>query len=92
MGRRKKYTSEFKAKVAIEAIREGRTINEIASHYGIHPQMVRTWKREFLKNASKVFEDHDETKKLKKDLEKAYRKIGELEAERDFLQDVLKMA
>ena len=45
MGRRKKYSAEFKAKVALEAIREEKTINEIASHYGIHPQMVRAWKR-----------------------------------------------
>ncbi len=57
MGRRKKYSAEFKAKVVLEAIREEKTINEIASHYGIHPQMVRAWKREFLKNASRVFED-----------------------------------
>ena len=49
MGRKKKYSAEFKAKVALEAIREEKTINEIASHYGIHPQMVRAWKREFLK-------------------------------------------
>ena len=92
MGRRRKYSSDFKAKVAIEAIREERTIGEIASEYGIHPQMVRAWKRAFLKNAPRVFEDHDETKRLKKDLEKAYRKIGELEVERDFLQDVLRRA
>jgi len=92
MARRKKYSAEFKAKIALEAIREEKTINEIASHYGIHPQMVRAWKREFLKNASKVFEDQQETQRLKKELEKAYRKIGELELERDFLSDVLRMA
>ncbi len=71
---------------------EEKTINEITSHYGIYPQMVRAWKREFLKNASKIFEDHKETQGIKKELEKAYRKIGELELERDFLSDVLKMA
>ena len=92
MANRKKYSAEFKAKVALEAIREEKTINEIASHYGIHPQMVRAWKREFLKNAAKVFEDQKELQRLKRELEKAYRKIGELEVERDFLSDVLRMA
>ena len=87
---RKKYSAEFKAKVALEAIREEKTINEIASQYGIHPQMVRVWKKEFLKNASKVFEDQQETQRLKAELEKAYKKIGELELARDFLSDVLK--
>ena len=71
---RKKYSAEFKAKVALEAIREEKTINEIASHYGVHPQMVRTWKREFLKNASKVFEDQKETQRLRAELDKAYKK------------------
>ncbi len=92
MGRKRKYSAEFKARVAIEAIKEERTINEIASRYGIHPQLVRSWKREFLQNASKVFETKEETQRLKRELEKAYRKIGELEVERDFLSDVLKMA
>ncbi len=89
---RKKYSAEFKAKVALEAIREERTINEIASQYGIHPQMVRAWKREFLRNAAKVFEDQQETKRLRAELDKAYKKIGELEVERDFLSDVLRRA
>jgi len=91
MGKKRKHSAELKAKVAIEAIKEEKTINEIASQYGIHPQMVRAWKREFLKNASKVFETKDEIQRLKKELDKAYRKIGELEVERDFLQDVLKI-
>ena len=89
---RKKYSAEFKARVAIEAIKEEKTINEIASYYGVHPQMVRTWKREFLKNASKAFEDQKETQRLEKELEKAYKKIGELEVEKDFLSDVLRRA
>ena len=92
MGRKRKYSAEFKARVAIEAIKEERTINEIASRYGIHPQLVRSWKREFLQNASKVFETKEETQRLKRELEKACRKIGELEVERDFLSDVLKLA
>ena len=78
--------------MAIEAIKEDKTITEIASKYGVHPQLVREWKREFLKNASKVFETQHEVKRLKSELEKAYKKIGQLEVERDFLSDVLKRA
>ena len=51
--------------IAIEAIKKKKIINEIASHYGHHPQMVRAWKGEFLKNASKVFETIGETRELK---------------------------
>ena len=89
---KRKYSAEFKAKVAIEAIKEDKTISEIASRYGVHPQLVRAWKRDFLKNASKVFESQHEMKKIKSELEKAYKKIGQLEVERDFLSDILKGA
>jgi len=92
MAKKRKYTPEFKARIAIEALKEESSINEIASKYGIHPQMIRAWKREFLQNAAKVFEDQHEIKRLKSELEKAYKKIGQLEVERDFLSDVLKMA
>jgi len=87
---RNKYTSTFKARIALEAIKGEKTISEIASEHGIHPQQVRTWKREFLKRAHLVFEKHKETKKLEKELDKAYKKIGQLELERDFLSGILK--
>ncbi|MCD6370621.1 MAG: hypothetical protein J7L63_03910 [Thermoplasmata archaeon] len=70
MGRNKKYTPQFKAKVAL---------SQIASEYGIHFQQVRAWKKEFLKNMHMVFEKEDQAKELKKALEKAYKKIGQLE-------------
>ena len=48
----KKYSLEFKAKVAIEAIKGEETTSQIASRYGLHPSQVRAWKREFLSNNS----------------------------------------
>ena len=87
---RNKYTSTFKARIALEAIKGEKTISEIASEHGIHPQQVRTWKREFLKRVHLVFEKHKETKKLEKELDKAYKKVGQLELERDFLSGILK--
>ncbi len=52
---RKKHTATFKAKIALEAIKGEKTISEIASEHGIHPQQVRSWKRKFLKKAHLVF-------------------------------------
>ena len=90
MGRNKKYTPQFKAKVTFEAAKGDITISQIASEYGIHSQQVRAWKKEFLKNIHVVFEKEDQAKELKKALEKAYKKIGQLEVERDFLSGILR--
>ncbi|MCD6591310.1 MAG: transposase [Candidatus Aenigmarchaeota archaeon] len=90
MGRKRKYTAQFKAKVAFEEAKGDKTISQIASEYGIHPQQVRAWKKEFLKNIHVVFEKEDQAKELKKALEKAYKKIGQLEVEKDFLSGILR--
>ncbi len=52
---RRKFSSSFKAKVAIEAIKEHQTIQELAVKYELHPTQINTWKREFLDNAESVF-------------------------------------
>ena len=54
--KRKQHSAEFKAKVAIEALKDQSTIAEIAQKYSIHPNQVTTWKKEFIANASVVFE------------------------------------
>ena len=87
---KKRYTTKFKAKVAFEAAKGEKTISEIASEYGVHPQQVRMWRKEFLENLHLVFEKSKESKELQKSLEKAYKKIGQLEVERDFLSGILK--
>jgi len=83
----KKHTSEFKAKVAIEAIQERFSIQEIADRYGITPELVTSWKTEFLSNAESVFMEpsptDDEISKLKKIQ-------NHLEMERDFLRGALR--
>ena len=83
---KKKYSSKFKAKVALAAIKGEETTSQIASRFGIHPSQVRLWKREFLDNAPLVFEkNNSEEKKLKKQLDTLYKKIGQVTVERDFL-------
>jgi hypothetical protein len=63
-------------------------LSEIASEYGIHPEQAERWANQFIASAHKVFEKPDSVKEkeLKKDLDKAYKKIGELEVELDFLR------
>ena len=83
---KKKYSAEFKAKVAIEAIKGEETTSEIGSRYGIHPGQVRAWKKEFLEKASLVFDsDRRKEKQLEKKVENLYKKVGQLSVERDFL-------
>lgn len=87
----RKFSASFKAKVAIEAIREISTSQEIASKYQIHPTQIAAWKREFLENAELVFSkeapatnDGENTKE-----KELYSKIGELQVQLDFLKKVL---
>ena len=53
---RKKYDAKFKAKVAIEAIKERETLNELAAKYELSPVMISRWKKEFLENSAAAFE------------------------------------
>jgi transposase-like protein len=88
---RKSYSAEFKAKVALEAVKEESTINEIASKYELHPNQVITWKKTFNENLSQLFIDK-RTRKGRKEKEKEnnsdmlFKKIGELQVENEFLR------
>lgn len=88
---RRKFTSSFKAKVAIEVLRERETIQQIAARYEVHPTQVSSWKRQFLAGAQEAFGEHDgdEKKRLKAEMDQLYKKIGKLEIEKDFLKKSL---
>lgn len=92
MSKRKQYSAEFKAKVALEAVKGEETVSELASRFGLHPTMIHQWKRALLEGASGVFErggrktpeiDEDQAKELQA-------KIGELAVANDFLSKKLK--
>ena len=86
MTKRKRYTAEFKAKVALEAIREELTTAELAKKYGIHPTMISGWKKTAIANMALAFvaKTEDEPPISQKDIEKLHAKIGQLVVERDF--------
>lgn len=90
---RRKFSAEFKAKVAIEAIKERHTIEEIARKYELHPNQVSTWKKEFLAKAALVFTSDENLSSSKKDqailLDKLYTQIGKKEVEIDWLKKKL---
>jgi transposase len=91
MKKRRKYTAEFKSKVALEALREQSPLHEIAKKYEIHPSQVTEWKKALLGNASGVFEkegDKKKDEKLQKQKEnRLYKQIGQLQVEVDFLKE-----
>lgn len=89
MTKRKRYSAEFKAKVALEAIREELTTAELAKKYGIHPTMISGWKKTAINNMASAFGGNAEKEPpiSQKDVEKLHAKIGQLVVERDFLAD-----
>lgn len=84
--KRKRYNPEFKAKVALAALKNEETIAELSKRFGVHPTMISNWKKSLLEGAANIF---DKGKKAKKQnetqVDDLYREIGKLKVERDFL-------
>lgn len=85
---RRKHTAEFKARVALEAIKGLETINEIAAKHEIHPVQVGTWKKELLERVPEVFERKNAApdKEVEQERARLERKVGQLSMEVDFLE------
>ena len=90
---RRKFSSEFKVKVALEALKERYTLSELAERFELHPNQISQWKQEFIERSTTVFEDSVKKDKAQVqgavDTDKLYSKIGRLEMERDFLKKSL---
>lgn len=87
---RRKFGSEFKAKVVLEALKERSTIEELARKYELHPTQINTWKKEAVANMSAVFGAKDDgLADHEKQTEKLYAQIGQLKVENDFLKKSL---
>ena len=91
-GKRKRYTADFKAKVALDALRGELTTAQLAAKHGIHQTMVSEWKRQAMEGLTAVFSGkataQERAKAAEADVEKLHAKIGQLVVERDFLAKV----
>ena len=92
MTRRRRFTADFKAKVALEALRGDKTIQEIAARHKVHPNQVSTWKRQAVDGLGAVFSTGADQARVDREAEvrDLHAKIGELTVERDFLARGLK--
>ena len=88
---RRKFSSKFKAKVVLDALKERLSLQELASKYELHPNQISTWKREFLQGAESVFDSpsHRTNNSYDKEKEQLYSKIGKLQVSIDFLKKSL---
>ena len=83
---RRKFSAAFKAKVALEAVKNQQTLAELAKKFEVNPVMISKWKAEFLENLSATFEREESAGGQDQDTEKLYAAIGQLKVENEFLK------
>lgn len=87
---KRKFTSDFKLKVILEALTERDTLAVLSQKYTLHPNQISIWKQDFLGKAKQILESKKElTDVEKQDTEALYTKIGQLQMEVDFLKKKL---
>jgi transposase len=93
VAKRKVHSPEFKAKVALEAIKGENTLSELASRFGVNVNQISKWKKEALEGMSAIFSGRRISQDAghEKQIEKLHAKIGQLTVERDFLEKVSKL-
>ena len=90
--KRNRYTAEFKAKVALAALKNEQTISELSAHFGVHPTMINNWKRALLEGAADIFDQGQKSRKqTETQIDELYRQIGQLKVENDFLSKKLSL-
>ena len=90
MSKRRKFTSSFKTKVVLEALKERSTIQELGRKYELHPSQITQWKTQFLSNAEQIFDKpvkEQSTEELER--ERLFNVIGQQKVEIDFLKRAL---
>lgn len=85
--KRKRYSAEFKAKVALAAIKGEQTLAELATRFELHPNMITNWKRHAIDNMAEAFSGKSEKNNSLNEtqIKDLHAKIGQLTIERDFL-------
>ena len=87
---RRTHNPEFKARVALAALREDKTMAELCEQYELHPNQITEWKRQLLERAAEVFDSGSRPEPV--DLAPLHAKIGQLALENDFLEIALTKA
>lgn len=89
--KRRRHSAQFKARVALEALKELKTANELATEFEIHPAQISQWKKELLDGAGQLFSARKAKQEQEYEQEKArlYEEIGRLTIERDWLKKKL---
>jgi transposase len=94
MTKRKQHKADFKARVALEALKGEQTVAELAARFGIHPTMIHHWKKALLDGAPEIFQRGRGPIEPAADparIKELHAKIGELTVERDFLEQGLRL-
>jgi len=86
MKSRRKFTSAFKTKVVLEAIRERESLSSLSSKYGFGQEQISRWKRSFLEKSELVFSLEEPDRKAEKEIQKLKEIIGDLHVQNDFLK------
>jgi transposase-like protein len=87
---RKRFDEQFKATVALEAVKEERTLQELAEKYQVHPNQISAWKKKLLEQSATIFEKKnrkdEEYNQLKKEKEELFRQLGEMQYQNEWLE------
>ena len=90
--KRRSYSPQFKAKVALAALKNDEPIAELAARFEVHPTMINNWKRALIESAADVFDKGRKThKQVEAQVDDLYRQIGQLKVENDFLSKKLSL-
>jgi transposase-like protein len=85
---RRRHSSEFKARVALEAVKGQKTLNELATEFGVHPVQIAQWKRQLVEASPATFEGGGSSRRRAQEqlIDQLYQQIGQLKVEVDWLR------